>query len=140
MRCAAITAGLYLCFCINPGCLDKKASAPPPPAPVVEAAPNAGPAVPAPAVDPGPVGAGRKVYGANGCGRCHSVDGPGAVPGKGKGPDLSHVGSKRPADWIAEHIRDPKAHAAQSRMPRYPESKISQTDLKVLADYLASLK
>jgi len=58
-----------------------------------------------------------------------------------KGPDLSHVGadSKHTTAWLIEHIRNPKSHKADSRMPPF-EGKISEEDLKALADYLASLK
>jgi mono/diheme cytochrome c family protein len=60
--------------------------------------------------------------------------------GWGKGPDLSHVGAEHNADWIAEHVRDPQSHKPQSRMPKFPEAKINDADLKSLADYLAGLK
>jgi mono/diheme cytochrome c family protein len=80
---------------------------------------------------------GRKVYDAHGCGRCHRLGAPNAPS---KGPNLSTIGAKHPADWIAAHVRNPKTHKAGSRMPAYPESKISDDDLKTLAEYLASLK
>ena len=58
-----------------------------------------------------------------------------------KGPDLSHVGAdaKHTTAWLIEHIRNPKAHKPDSRMPAF-EGKISEEDLKELAEYLASLK
>jgi hypothetical protein len=37
-------------------------------------------------------------------------------------------------------IRDPKSHSSESRMPAYDDSKISNDDLKSLAEYLESLK
>jgi hypothetical protein len=79
--------------------------------------------------------AGRKVFEAQKCTRCHATGG-----GRGRGPDLSHVGANRTADWISEHVRDPQSHNPRSRMPKYDESKISAEDLKALSEYLASLK
>jgi mono/diheme cytochrome c family protein len=52
------------------------------------------------------------------------------------------VGSKpgRTAQWLADHVRDPKSHNPRSRMPAFGEDKISETDLAALVDYLANLK
>jgi cbb3-type cytochrome oxidase cytochrome c subunit len=63
------------------------------------------------------------------------------MPGgpRGRGPDLSKVGAQHPRDWIADHIRDPKSHKPESRMPPFAD-KLSQEDLGAVADYLASLK
>jgi cbb3-type cytochrome oxidase cytochrome c subunit len=58
----------------------------------------------------------------------------------GRGPDLGHVGAEHTADWIAEHVRDPQSHKPRSRMPKFPEEKISEADLRTLAEYLAGLK
>jgi cbb3-type cytochrome oxidase cytochrome c subunit len=57
----------------------------------------------------------------------------------GRGPSLAKVGAEHPADWIVEHVRNPKAHKQQSRMPAF-EGKIGEADLKALGDFLASLK
>ncbi len=67
--------------------------------------------------------------------------GGGGGMGRNRGPDLTKVGAKqgRTADWIAAHIRDPKSHNQQSRMPGLA-GKISEEDLKTLAEYLAGLK
>jgi cbb3-type cytochrome oxidase cytochrome c subunit len=56
-----------------------------------------------------------------------------------RGPSLSDVGSKRSRDWIVEHIKNPKTHNPQSRMPAL-EGKLKPEDLNAVADYLASLK
>ena len=56
------------------------------------------------------------------------------------GPDLSKVGNRRDAEYIAAHIRDPQAHNPRSRMPKTDEGKLSPDDLQVLADYLAGMK
>jgi mono/diheme cytochrome c family protein len=97
--------------------------------------------------------AGRRVFEANDCARCHAVGGgpagagsPDGVPrmgrgGRNRGPDLAHVGQD-PAHtvaWLMEHVRDPKSHKPESRMPSF-EGKISEDDLRALAEYLASLK
>ena len=97
---------------------------------------------------PGPTAAtevasspGQAVYNAQGCGRCHTLGGKAASGGwGGKGPDLSKAGAKHDKTWIADHIRDAKAHNPMSRMPLYPEEKLSAKDLETLAEYLAGLK
>jgi mono/diheme cytochrome c family protein len=87
--------------------------------------------------------AGRGVFQANNCGRCHSLGGAGGgMRGRGgRGPDLSRVGAKpgRTIDWLAEQIRDPQSHRPDSRMPGYA-GKISEDDIHALAVYLASLQ
>jgi mono/diheme cytochrome c family protein len=72
------------------------------------------------------------------CAKCHGSGG-GAGARKGKAPDLSHAGTEHAADWIAEHIRNPKAHEPGSKMPAF-EGKLQQTEIKTLADYLAAQK
>jgi cbb3-type cytochrome oxidase cytochrome c subunit len=56
-----------------------------------------------------------------------------------RAPDLTHVGKAHPSDWLIEHVRDPKIHKRESRMPAF-KGKISDDDLTALGDYLASLK
>ena len=58
-----------------------------------------------------------------------------------KGPDLGKLGADaaHTPQWLADHVRNPKAHKPQSRMPAYA-GKIPEEDLIALADYLASLK
>lgn len=109
--------------------------------------------------------AGKKVYSDNNCVRCHKLGetgagmmaappsggpppagGPGGgAPrggGFGRGPELTKVGAnpEHTKQWIAEHIRNPRAHKPQSRMPGFGPEKISDADLDALAEYLASLK
>lgn len=81
----------------------------------------------------------KELFAAN-CAKCHGLDG--AEPtGAMKGPDLTKAGSDaaHTADWIAEHIRNPKAHTADSKMPGF-EKKLSAEDVKTLADDLAKRK
>ena len=70
--------------------------------------------------------------------------GPGGKGPRGGmgGPDLTTVGAdaKHTKEWIAEHIRNPKAHTPQSRMPASGPEKIGDADLDALAAYLASRK
>jgi mono/diheme cytochrome c family protein len=110
-------------------------------------------------VESGPHAAGKKVFVANGCFRCHNIGsigappapspgfppGPGGPggPGRGgnRGPDLAKIGSnpEHTVDWLVEFIRKPQSKKAKARMPAF-EGKISEPDLRALAEYLASLK
>ena len=58
------------------------------------------------------------------------------------GPDLTKVGAtpEYTQEWLAEHIRDPKKHKPQSKMPAFGADKISDADLNHLAAYLAGRK
>lgn len=86
---------------------------------------------------------GKRVYDSLDCSRCHSMGGSagGGMKKRGPGPDLSRVGANpsHTVEWISEHVRNPRSHRANSRMPGY-EEKISREDLRSLAEYLASLK
>ncbi len=139
MRFAVRLGIMSLCVIAMASCTNRDAGTP---APVAVAPPAAPPApvdgtaaTSTDAAEPG-----RKVYDAHGCGRCHATGTELSGKGKGKGPDLSHVGAKHNAEWIARHVREPQAHNAKSRMPKYPESKIGDADLKSLSEYLAALK
>jgi mono/diheme cytochrome c family protein len=114
----------------------------------------------APAIDEtGPFAAGKKVFNSHGCARCHTVTAAAATggmpPGKegppmagpagkgwGGGPSLAQVGKdpEHTIDWIMAHIRDPKAHKPQSRMPAFNDQRLNDADLRALAEFLASLK
>jgi mono/diheme cytochrome c family protein len=83
----------------------------------------------------GPPGGGGGGFGGPGGGKGGGFGGRGG----GRGPDLSKIGGKRKSDWIAAHIKDPKSHNPQSRMPEF-ESKLEEKEIKSIADYLASLK
>jgi mono/diheme cytochrome c family protein len=81
----------------------------------------------------------------NNCAKCHTI--PGSAPpadgkgGRGKGPDLTRVGadSTHTVDWIAEHIRNPKTHKPDSRMPSF-DGKLQPADIRALAEMLAAMK
>jgi predicted Zn finger-like uncharacterized protein len=86
---------------------------------------------------------GRKVFEANRCGRCHQLGDSGGGRGKfgRSGPSLAKVGADptHTVDWLMEHVRNPKSHNPESRMPSF-DGKINDDDLRMLAEYLASLK
>ena len=119
-----------------------KPTAPPPVVPPPKGSgPPMGGTAPTAELEPGPFLEGRKVFQANNCIRCHSIgDQP---PGPGKGmmkKNLATVGADRSREYIIAHIRDPKTHNPKSRMPASDTTKISDTDMTALADYLTSLK
>jgi len=77
--------------------------------------------------------AGRVLYDKNGCAACHSIHGRG-----GKlGPELTHVGSKRDADWLMHHFKDPQAVSPGSIMPKII---LQDKELEELTDFMMSLK
>lgn len=65
------------------------------------------------------------------CAKCHG--------GKGKAPDLSAVGGKHDAAWITAHTKNPKDHNPMSKMPAF-EGKLTEAQIKLVADHLAALK
>lgn len=95
-------------------------------------APGGAPPAAAPAASGG---SGEQVYAANGCSNCHVLNGQGGR----QGPDLTHAGASHDAKWLADHVKDPKAHKPGSRMPSF-QGRISDADLTALGEYLASLK
>ncbi len=89
---------------------------------------------------------GREVFEAN-CARCHTIGGAGEGGGgrgrgRSRGPDLASVGRdpSHTIDWLMAFIRDPKSQKPEARMPKFDDSKISQQELRALAEFLASLK
>jgi mono/diheme cytochrome c family protein len=80
---------------------------------------------------------GKGVYDANGCARCHTLGGSGGR----MGPDLTHAGAEptHTPQWLAEHVKNPRAQNHSSRMPAF-EGRIRPSDLSALGVYLASLK
>jgi mono/diheme cytochrome c family protein len=89
---------------------------------------------------------GRQVFEQN-CAKCHSVRGAAAAPAggpgkkKGGGPDLSKVAAdpEHTAEWLAEHVRDPRSHRPDSRMPRFG-GKLSDDEIRAVAGYMTGLK
>ena len=78
------------------------------------------------------------------CLKCHSVDGSagGGMKGPGmKGPDLAKTGAapEHTAAWVADHIKNPKSHKPDSRMPAF-DGNLTPEQIKELADFLAAKK
>jgi mono/diheme cytochrome c family protein len=74
------------------------------------------------------------------CAKCHTVSGAAGGPKK-KAPDLAKVGAD-PAhtpDWLAEHIRNPKVHEPNSKMPPFGD-RLKPDEVKGLAEFLAAKK
>jgi mono/diheme cytochrome c family protein len=100
--------------------------------------------------EPGPGGGESTVAtGARGvfdrsCARCHSLGGGGGGGrgGRSRGPNLSTVGRNpsHTVSWFVKLVRDPQSVKPDSRMPAFGANRISDTDLRALAEYLVSLK
>lgn len=83
---------------------------------------------------PPELAAGRRLFESQGCSACHVLQGAGGTAG----PDLTHVGTIRNAQWIKRFIRDPNAVKPGAPMP--PFKNLSEKELDALANYLASWK
>jgi nitric oxide reductase subunit C len=77
---------------------------------------------------------GSLLLGRNGCTACHKINGMGGSVG----PDLSHVGSRRDAPWIAQQITEPASHYPKTIMPSFKT--LSKTQVDELVHYLSNLK
>jgi mono/diheme cytochrome c family protein len=80
---------------------------------------------------PGPQ-AGRRLVEEKGCIGCHSIGGKGG----GIGPALDQVASRRDAQWINAHFRNPAAVSPGSVMPQY---NFSEQEIRALTEFLLSL-
>ena len=78
---------------------------------------------------------GQKIYASATpkCNLCHKI---GAAGGK-LGPDLSTVGTKRDAAWLAKYLANPKMVDAKNKMPAV---KVKGQELDDLIAYLLTLK
>lgn len=141
-------AAFVLVVVVVIGCGKKEPTSEPPAGPGPGGPPGfAGPAGPPGFAGPGGqrTPTGNAVFDQH-CLKCHSVDGGGAGGGpKGKGgwgnPDLAKV-SADPAhtpEWLAEHVRNPKAHNPGSRMPAF-DGKLSDDEVKSVVEYMGKLK
>jgi len=96
-------------------------------------------AVSAAAQDAATIAKGAKVYTANKCMQCHSIEGK----GNKKGP-LDEVGSKLSADEIREWLVHPTEMSAKTKAERKPAmkayDKLPKDDLDALVAYMQSLK
>jgi mono/diheme cytochrome c family protein len=154
-RCAAGLLGIALL--IPTACNRKEGPTAPPEGPPTGPPPEFMPKPPI-LEEVEPHAAGKKVYNANGCVRCHMMGGPpigppggppigppGGPPGPpplpGKGPDLAKVANhkERNVEWFMKYVSNPRSVKEDSKMPPF-EKKINETDLRALAEFLASLK
>ena len=70
------------------------------------------------------------------CSGCHKAEGRG-----GKlGPDLSHIGSQREAEYIAAKIYNPKLGKPDTVMPAASTLGLTDRDVVDIAAYVANLK
>jgi nitric oxide reductase subunit C len=70
------------------------------------------------------------------CKLCHSIAGD-AGKQADKGGPLDDVGSKRDAAWLEKYMRDPKSVMPDAKMPKL---KYTDEEMKILVDYMLSLK
>ena len=75
---------------------------------------------------------GRKAFMEQGCYGCHTV----AKLGTPIGPDLSRLGARYSATVIEAWLRDPAGQSPTAHMPRL---ELTESQLKALAAFLASL-
>ena len=64
---------------------------------------------------------------------CHTI---GKI-GTPLAPDLSHVGTKYPAEYIARWLRDPSFQRPNAHMPAF---ELTEAQVRALAAYLGSLE
>lgn len=76
---------------------------------------------------------GQKVFKANKCMRCHSIEGEGGR----LGPDLTHVGSHRETTWLHTFLKDPRSVIPQGKQPPF---KGTDQEREELVTYLSSLR
>jgi mono/diheme cytochrome c family protein len=76
---------------------------------------------------------GQAAFKNNGCYGCHMI----GKFGTAIGPDLSYVGRKYPAEYIARWLRDPALQRPTAHMPAL---ELTENDISTLAAYLASLR
>jgi len=69
------------------------------------------------------------------CASCHMIDGEGIAVG----PDLTHIGSTRDAQWLRDWISEPEAVDPLANMPAFG-GVLSAEEMTALVDYLAARK
>jgi len=94
------------------------------------AAPFAAGLAPARAQNAALVDQGRRAFMNQGCHGCHRI---GAM-GTPIGPDLSHVGAKYRADYLARWLRDPAYLRPSTHMPAI---ELTDDDIRSIAAFLA---
>jgi mono/diheme cytochrome c family protein len=78
------------------------------------------------------------------CARCHARAGEPGGPSLGgsKGPDLTHIGSAKgmTVEWLTSYIRNPKSVRPDAKMMPAFEDKMTEEEIRALAEYLAAKK
>ena len=85
---------------------------------------------------------GKSIFVQNKCSNCHSItsqgiERSGKPEGDEKPSDLSTVGKKHNADWISKWLMKEETLDGKKHMKKF---KGPDADLKILSDWLASLK
>ena len=75
-----------------------------------------------------------RVYGRY-CANCHMFEGEGGD----QGPDLTHAGKERDAQWLRDWITDPEAIDELADMPAFGD-RLTPEELTAIANYLATRK
>ena len=76
---------------------------------------------------------GETAFKNNGCYGCHII----GKAGTPIGPDLTQVGRKYPAEYLARWLRDPALQRPSAHMPAL---ELTDADVQALAAYLGSLR
>ncbi len=88
-------------------------------------------------IAPGDPAKGRLVFVREKCSVCHRVNGSGAATG----PDLSAVGSRRTAAWLAKFLPNPTPIDPKKPSPiKMPPPNVKGQELDDLIAYLSTLK
>ena len=82
---------------------------------------------------------GKKVFIANKCNTCHSIESQGITMTlkSSKAPDLSNVGSEHKADWLVKYISKEETKNDKKHIKGWTGTK---EDLQTVAKWLESLK
>jgi cytochrome c oxidase subunit 2 len=76
---------------------------------------------------------GRRAFARNGCQGCHTIKGAGTPIAR----DLSRVGARYEAEYLARWLRDPSHVRPSTHMPAI---ELTDSDIEALAAYLAAQK
>ncbi|MBI4478351.1 MAG: cytochrome b N-terminal domain-containing protein [Acidobacteria bacterium] len=80
-----------------------------------------------------PIEAGRRIYEAGDCKKCHTV----GLEGGNEGPDLSNVGLRLQEPYMRKFLRAPEAYVPDIKMPAV---KVPEREFNELVEYLKSLR
>lgn len=78
---------------------------------------------------------GRRLFADGGCAGCHEVEGFRAR--EKIGPDLSRIGDKLYAGWLARWLKEPRAYLPRTRMPDFL---LNEGEIEALSAFLLELR